>query len=373
MRYRPLVILTIFLIISLPTLAQADNVDDFIHTEMQRRHIPGLTFAVIQDGKVVKEKAYGLANVELNVPATTDTLYQIASATKTFTATAIMALVEEGKFSLDEKIIKLLPEVPAAWGEVTVRHCLTHTSGLPDLFSGQCSQEPIADTPEEALKKLASQPVLSQPGDKWRYIQTGYMLLGMIIERVSGRSFEQFLHQRFFRPLRMTATRFGDYQQIIPARASLYTRIELCRGNDLKMSRDTIYSAQPAYLYKPFTYPAGGINTTVGDLVKWNLALSEGRVLKKTTLDEMWAVAKLNDGKEHWLGGTQGYASGWIVDVQPGHKSAGHSGGGSTAYRQFLDDKLTVIVLTNLQGVDPDSLVKGIAAFYLPATEQKVR
>lgn len=352
-------------LLSISAWAQESKVDDYVREEMRQRKIPGLTLAVIQNGKVVKQTAYGLANVELNVPATLDTVYQIASVTKSFTGAAIMALVEEGRLSLDDKVAKWLPSIPAAWNEVTVRHCLTHTSGLPDLHEDECS-EYIADTREEALQKLARLPVVSKPGEKWSYNQTGFMLAGMIIETLSGMSFEDFLHQRFFRPLGMTSTRFGDYREIIPKRASIYTRYKRCRVDE-KVSPDKIYTLQNGYVYEPFMYPGAGLNTTSGDLVKWNLAVDSGRVLKKATLDEMWMPVKLNDGKVLHVDGTLGYAIGWSVDDRPGHKAVGHSGGDSTSYWRFVDDKLTVIVLTNCQGADPRSLVRGVAALYVPA------
>jgi CubicO group peptidase (beta-lactamase class C family) len=366
MKLRALLSLTFFLLASVPATAQTDKVDDYVKAEMEKRRIPGMTLAVTRDGKVVKHKAYGLANIELNVPAAPETLYQIASTTKTFTATAIMTLVEEGKLALDDKVSKWLPEIPPAWGGVTVRHCLTHTSGLPDIMEHQCASEPIAETREEALKKLAGMPVLSKPGETWSYNQTGYMLLGMIIEKITGMAFEDFLQRRFFQPLAMTSTRFGDYKKIIAGRASLYTRLESCIGGEPKLARDKIYSAQPAYTYRPYTHTGAGINTTAGDLVKWNLALDEEKVLKKATLDQMWTATKLEDGNVFRFGGTAGFANGWIVDDKPGHKSVGHSGGGSTAYWRFLDDKLNVIVLTNCQGSDPDSLAQGVAALYVP-------
>lgn len=357
--------LALFLVLLMPTAAQPDEVDRYVEKEMQKRRIPGLALAVIRDGKVVKQKAFGLANVELNVPATPGTVYQIASTTKTFTATAVMKLVEEGKLSLNDSVTKWLPELPAAWGGVTVRHCLTHTSGLPDLVLDQCTAKTIAETREEVLKKLAGMPVLNKPGETWGYNQTGYMLLGMIVEKISGLSFEEFLRQRFFQPLGMTSTRYGDSREIIPGRASLYTKIESCRGNEPKLG-DKLYSANPAYLYPSFMHTAAGINTTVGDLVKWNVALDEERVLKQATLDQMWSATRLMDGTVFRFGGTAGYAHGWVLDDQAGHRSVGHSGGASTAYWRFLDDKLTVIVLTNCQGIDPDSLARSVAALYIP-------
>lgn len=368
---KPCLLLGLALILLTPVhaMAQTDRVDEYIQTEMKKRHIPSLALAVTRDGKIVKQKAYGLANVELNVPATTDTLYQIASTTKTFTAAAIMELVEEGKLSLDDKVAKWLPEVPAAWGGVTVRHCLTHTSGLPDIVVDPCSLKLVANTRAEALEKLAGMPAPSKPGETWSYNQTGYVLLGMIVEKISGTTFEEFLGQRFFRPLGMTSTRYGDAREIVPGRASLYTRIESCDEKGPKLA-DRIYSAQPAYLYPSYMHTGAGINTTVEDLVKWNLALDEEKVLKQATLDQMWAAAKLADGQVFRFEGTAGYAHGWVVDDRPGHKSVGHSGGGSTAYWRFLDDELTVIVLTNCQGSDPDSLAQGVAALYVPELAQ---
>jgi len=358
--------LTLALLTFLPATARPDEVDDYIQAEMQKRRIPGLTLAVTRDGKVVKQKAYGQANVELAVPATPETVYQIASTTKTLTAAAVLKLVEEGKLSLDDSVTKWLPEAPAAWAGVTVRHCLTHTSGLPDIVVDPCSLELVADTREEAIKKLAGMPVVAKPGETWSYNQTGYVLLGMIIEKIAGVRFEEFLQQRFFGPLSMTSTRFGDAREIVPGRASLYTRIESCDAKTGPKLSDRIYAAQPAYLYNPYMHTGAGINTTAGDLVKWNLALDEGKVLKPATLTEMWSAARLADGQVFRFGGTEGYAHGWAVDDRPGHKAVGHSGGASTAYWRFLDDKLTVIVLTNLQGSDPDSLARGVAALYVP-------
>jgi D-alanyl-D-alanine carboxypeptidase len=372
MALRTLFSLTLVLLAAVPALAQApqapqtDKVDEYIQTEMQKRHIPSLALAVTHNGKIVKQKAYGLANVELNVPATPETLYQIASTTKTFTAAAIMKLVEDGKISLDDSVTKWLPEVPAGWSGVTVRQCLSHTSGLPDIILDPCSLALVADTREEAIKKLAATPAPNKPGETWNYNQTGYVLLGMILEKVSGLKFEAFLEQRFFRPLGMTSTRFGDYKEIVPGRASLYTRIASCGPEGPKLFPDKIQSAQPAYLYNPYMHTGAGINTTAADLAKWNLALDGEKVLKRKTLDQMWSAAKLADGKVFRFGGTAGYAHGWVVDDRPGHKSVGHSGGGSTAYWRFLDDKLNVSVLTNLQGSDPDSLAQGVAALYVP-------
>ncbi|OLE10182.1 MAG: hypothetical protein AUI36_41095, partial [Cyanobacteria bacterium 13_1_40CM_2_61_4] len=369
MRCKYYYVVALLFLSSITVAAQTDAVDKYVKTEMQRKHIPGLTLALIKDGKVIKQRAYGLANIELNVPASVGDVYQIASTTKTFTGAAIMTLVEEGKLSLDDKVTKLLPELRAAWGEVTVRHCLTHTSGLPDVFADECS-EAIAETRDEALKKLALMPV-RRPGEKWEYNTTGYVLLGMIIERLSGVSYEEFLARRFFRPLGMTSSRFGDYKEIIKGRTSLYTNFQICRGNDFKMSSEKIWTALVLpYTYVPYEHPGAGLNSTIGDLVKWNLAIDKGRVLRQSTLNEMWTAVKLNDGKIFRSEGTEGYGCGWFVDDRPKHKAVGHFGGLSTGYIKYLDDKLTVIVLTNLEGADAEPLVKGIAALHISELRQ---
>jgi len=352
-----------------PTVAQSDQADEYIRAEMQKRHIPGLTLAVLKEGRAIKQKAYGMANVELGVPATIDTVYQIASNTKTFTSVAVMLLVEEGKLSLDDKVATLLPGLPASWGGVTVKHCLTHTSGLPDVMVNSVSADVIAETRDEAIKKLAAIPVVSKPGEKWKYIQTGYMLLGMIIEKVAGVSFDQFLDQRIFKPLGMTSTSIADYREIVPRRASLYTRI-IVRGNEAFMSPEHVWAMQPAFVYPSYLHTGAGINTTTGDLARWDAALSSDRLLKPPTLEVMWSAVVLADGQPFRLGPDTGYGCGWVVRDRPGHKSVGHSGGASTAYARFLDDKVTVIVLTNLQGSDPDSLVEGVAKIYIPELQK---
>jgi D-alanyl-D-alanine carboxypeptidase len=356
------------LLLSAHATAFADNVDDYVRSEMRKRHLPAVAVVVIREGKVVKEKAYGLANIELNVPASDDTIFQIASTTKAFTATAIMSLVEEGKFSLDERVRKILPQLPLAWNGVTVRHLLTHTSGLPDVVLGEDSDEVIAQTRPEALKKLARMPLPGRPGAKWSYNQTGYVLLGMIIEKVSGLGFEEFMARRFFSPLGMTRTSFGDDKQVVVGRASMYTRYE--NQTDEKVSPEGLWTYRN--LYPSYMYMAAGLDTTVGDLAKWDIAMTEGRILKPSTLEEMWRAVRLNDGKVFRLDNkTLGYGCGWLVDERPGHKAVGHSGSDATAYIRFLDDKLTVVVLTNCQGAEPDALVFGVAALYVPALAQQ--
>lgn len=354
-----------------------NKVDDYIRAEMRRRNIPGLSLAILREGKVIKQQGYGLASIELKVPATSETVYQLASIAKTFTGTAIMSMVEEGRLSLDDRVNRLLPTLPAAWSAVTVRHCLTHTSGLPpDVMLDPKRRTLPTDTRDEALKRLSTLPVAGKPGENFAYNQTGYMLLGMIIEKLSGVTFEEFMAKRFFRPLGMISTGYGDAGKIIPGRASLYSRLVF--GENTPNISEELTALQ--WFYPTYQYASAGLNSTVGDLAKWDAALSAGRILRQSTLDEMWTPMQRSDGTAINMSGNMPgtqpgpfYSYGWIIHDRPGHKSVGHSGGAASAYSRFLSDKLTVIVLTNCHGAFPESIVEGVAAIYIPALTQGVR
>ena len=169
----------------------ADDVDLYIKTSMARQHIPGLSLAVIRDGKIIKAKGFGLASVELNVPARPETVYELASATKPFVATAIMLLVQDGKISLEDKVSKFVEDAPDTWKGITVRHLLTHTSGIKD-YLGDLRRDFPHDTPPEKIVRAAIEaPLNFTPGEKWSYSNTGYVLLGMIVRKVSGKSYRR--------------------------------------------------------------------------------------------------------------------------------------------------------------------------------------
>lgn len=189
--------------------ASADNIDDFVHAEMARKHISGMAVAVIQNNQVIKESVYGLASIELNVPVTLDTSYSLASMTKIFTTSATMVLVQDGKITLDESITKVLPQLPAKWSKVTIRNCLSHTSGLPDEITDGVNLTPITGEREELFKILAKKP-LKPIGRESAYNQTGYTILGMIIEKISGMPYEKFVEARVLKPADITGVTYGD-------------------------------------------------------------------------------------------------------------------------------------------------------------------
>jgi len=311
--------------------AQTDPIDAYIKAEMEKRRIPGLALTVIQHGEVIKMQGYGLANVELDVPVTPDTVFELASVTKQFTATAIMLLVEEGKVGLDNPISHYLANTPDTWQGITVRHLLTHTAGLAlaGFLALDAGHLRANYTTAEMFEAATKDPMSWEPGEGWQYGDVGYFLLGMIIEKASGQRYRELVSERFFQPLGMTATSVLDQWAILKHRASGYT----LRNGQL------VHIRRHAQVELPSHY---GIFSTVKDLVKWEAALTGGKVVKPSSRDQMWTPVRLNDGA------SRPYGFGWRVEEQRGHRLIDHRGITGTPYSRFPDDGLTVIVLTNL-------------------------
>jgi CubicO group peptidase (beta-lactamase class C family) len=345
------------------TSLYADSIDNYIRTEMAERKIPAIALAVVKDGDLVKQKVYGLANVELNVPARPETVFALASITKSFVSAGVLQLIEAGNFSLDDSVTELLPNLPDTWAPVTVRHCLSHTSGLPKIRKGYSF---IAFTREEVLAKLFKMP-LETPGEKAIYNQTGYMVLSMIIEEVTGLDFKVFVPQRVLRPLGMENTMHADGREVIPGRASLYSNIEpsLDRFTSLEVDGEPVFSTDKIYtmdfLYTPF-HAGAGFNSTIEDMVKWELAIASGLVLKPSTLKAAASPFILNNGENGK------YGLGWEVRTRNGHRVMEHGGGWASIFIRFLDHNLCVIVLTNLNGSKPEYIAMKVASNFLPSS-----
>ena len=356
--WRLLKILRVFLVlITVSVIVRADKVDDYIKAEMHRKRIPGLSVAIVRDSKVVRARGYGLANIELLVPATENTVYQIGSITKQFTATMVMMLETEGKIDLDDKITQRLPNLPTSWSDVTLRQLLTHTSGIKDYteVKGFGQKRRIAGTQAELLELVSNETLQFAPGEQWRYCNTNYLLLGMLIEQVTGKKYSQFLYERILKPLGMTQTRVNDPQAIIANRAQGYTRIP--------------GSLQNADYFSPANaFGAGDLVSTIEDLVKWDAALCSEKLLKASNLEEMWKPVVLTKG------GTAEYGFGWDVKSENGHRLIAHGGnitGFSCGILRFVNDKLTVIVLTNFGGINAEAMAQGVAGQIQPELSKK--
>jgi CubicO group peptidase (beta-lactamase class C family) len=255
MRLLPAVVAS--LILTLPLhLAAAElppEVDTYIREEMTRRNLPGVVVTISRDGAIA-EKAYGLANVELDVPLTTKHLFPIASTTKPLTSALLLSLVRDGKLQLDDNLGKLLPDVPENWREVTVRQLMSHTSGLPDVSVSPGSADLIATTRDEAFTKLRTMPLQFPRGEKWMYNQTNYALLQMIAEKLTGTSIETAMAERVFKPAGMTTATYGDSDALVRGRVSLYVI-------------DKGAPAPRRLLFPAFLHTAAGVNATARDLI----------------------------------------------------------------------------------------------------------
>ncbi len=286
-----------------------------------------------------------------------ETVFLLASITKSFTATAILMLVEEGKIDLDEKISCYLPDTPEAWSGITVRHLLTHTAGLKDRFEGKTAADWLLNfTTDQMYQAACSQPPDFKPGEKWQYSDQGYFLLGRILEKVSGKTYRQFLKERIFQPLGMTATTTINQAEIIPDLASGYTQVN---GTLYHNHRRTDYGLVSHF----------GIVSSALDMAKFDAALAGDRLLKPATLEQMWTPVKLADGSTPRVMGGYGYGFGWFLNDIFGHRIVLHGGSTGTAFWRMPDDHLTVIVLTNLEqlaGGDATSIAKAIATLYVP-------
>ncbi|HJQ70580.1 MAG TPA: serine hydrolase domain-containing protein [Blastocatellia bacterium] len=325
---------------------RADKVDDYVKGEMEKQHIPGLSLAVIKDGKIIKVEGYGLANVELNVPAKAETVYKIGSVSKQFIASGIMLLVQENKISLDDKISKFLEGTPDTWKDITVRHLLTHTSGIIREAPGFDPYKVQNDA--DVIKTAYPLPLRFAPGEKYEYCNVGYFSLAEIIRKVSGKAWEDYLGERLFMPLEMNATRTTNMTALVPNRANGYF------WKAGKYENASIYFA---------LRPSGAFLSTVLDLAKWDAALYTDKVLKQSTLSQMWAPLKLNSGATH------PYGFGWELSKAGGHNVVNHGGslpGFRAQFARFVDDKLTVVVLTNGDNANPRGIAFGVAGLYIP-------
>ena len=340
-------------------LSPTDNIDESIRKKLVEQHIAGTSVAVLRDGKAVLLKGYGLANVEQSIPASPQTKYQIASTTKPFTATAIMMLVEAGKISLDHQAAKYLPKLPAQYSDVTIRQLLTQTSGVNrDLRTGNTDDFTI----EEFWKRLASAPASFKPGARWEYSNTGYILLGMVIESVTKKPYGDFLSERIFKPLKMKDTGYLEPPDKSKNRAIGYDWVE-----------DT-FRPSP---YFSGGFSAGGLISTVSDMAKWDAALNTEKLIKAKSLDQMFMPAKLADGKVvsfDFRGEQSSYGFGWFLTSYRGHKIATHGGvvsGFSSQIMLFTDDNISIIVNSNgKSGADrigyAEGLAKIVADAYVP-------
>lgn len=329
---------------------QADKIDDYVTGQMSKQHIPGLSIAVLKSGKVVKVKGYGFANLELDTRATPETVFEIGSMSKQFIAAGILRLNEEGKVGLEDSVRTYLEDAPESWQPITVRHLLTHTSGLVREPPGfQITAQPDMET----IRATYSAPLSFKPGENFQYSNVGYSVLAEIITRASGKPWPQYMQERIFAPLGMTATRTTTLEELVPRRASGHVWVDGKYLNSQNVAG---------------VRPSGAFLSNVIDLAKWDAALYSDQVFSPQQRALMWTPVKLNDGS------TKPYGFGWEVGKVGPHRLVHHAGtmfGFRSEISRYVDDGLTVIVLANVFQSLPEKVSAGVAAFYIPDLQPK--
>jgi CubicO group peptidase (beta-lactamase class C family) len=313
---------------------------------------PGAAVIVIRNGEVLKRAGYGMADLERGAPIGSNTAFRLASVSKQFTAMAIMLLEEEGRLAYDDPITRFLPELARFGDAITIRHLLTHTSGLPDYYDVMVQvsgvERPLTKHALDVFEKWG-EPLFA-PGERYEYSNPGYELLALIAERASGQSFPEFVAERIFEPLGMTHSLVVDERALdIPKRALGYRR----NGEAFEE-----YDDDPLN----YIFGSGGIYSTVEDLYQWDRALYTEKLVSAETLKQAFTPVRFDDGEKY------GYGFGWRLGEHMGRRRVAHAGGWvgfSTFIARYVNDRFSVIVLTNLEDADAEALANAIAGIYL--------
>ncbi len=331
--------------------AVVSEIEDLVRRTMESGRIPGIALAVVRDGEVLLSKGFGVANLETDAPVTTESMFQSGSLGKQFTSAGIMALVEDGRIELDGSVRAYLPEAPGTWQPITIRHLLTHSSGIPDYTSEGFDYQ--TNYTEEDLVRMASGLELEFPaGDRWNYSNTGYAMLGVVMSRVSGMAYWDFLRERIFDPAGMPTIRINTESDVVPHRARGYLPVDGGWQN-------------PGYV-APMTNTTadGSMLLNLHDMIAWNDVVANRRVLSEESWDLILNPMTLNSGRSY------PYGYGWFLGEAGGQTVRQHGGnwqGFSTQFTRFTGDDLAVIVLANARSIPVSGVPNGIAALLNPS------
>jgi CubicO group peptidase (beta-lactamase class C family) len=333
-----IVLLTVVGAAQTPDVARLDQI---VQGYVQRSVFMGAVL-VAQGDEVVLNKGYGSANLEWNIPNTPTTKFRLGSITKQFTAASILLLEQRGMLKIDDPVKTYVKDAPASWDPITIRHLLTHTSGLFNFTSlpGFAQTQAMPSTPEQSIAKISDRPLDFPPGEKMSYSNTGYIVLGYIIEKLTGQMYGTFVEQNIFTPLGMKDSGYDSNTALIPRRASGYTPGPNGPTNSV-------------FSHMSVPHAAGGLYSTTEDLLRWERALFGGKVVSADALREMTTPVK------------NSYAFGLVVREINGRKEIWHNGGISgfnTSMSYYPASKITVIVLGNLNGRAPDELCAALGA-----------
>lgn len=345
-RFAALIVVVACLVTNSLAQELAAKVDEYMNGKVKAGQFSG-SILVAQNGKVLVSKGYGMADLELDVPNTPQTKFRIGSLTKQFTATAIMILQDRGKLSVQDSICKYVPQCSSAWQPVTIHQVLTHTSGIPDV-SRFPEFETLALSPtsaESIIERFKNKPLESKPGEKFSYNNGGYVLLGYIVERASGKSYEAFLRENIFEPLKMTNSGVDRNSSILNKRASGYTR------------QDNVLVNAP-FIYISNLQGGGSLYSTVADMFLWNQAFNSEKLISKKSLEAIFSphTATPFDAS---------YGYGWFIyKDKSNRKAVGHTGGINgfkSNITRYPDEKVFIIVLSNLDVAPVDDIANDLA------------
>jgi CubicO group peptidase (beta-lactamase class C family) len=338
----PLLIVAFF-INPIPLIAQDEataRIDTFL-TNLADQDIFSGAVLVARDGEILVSEGYGMANQDWDIANTAATKFRIGSVTKQFTAMSILLLQEAGKLTVQDTVCTYIEDCPEAWADVTIEHLLLHTSGIPNLteFPDYVQFMGTRATPESTIRRFKDMPLDFEPGSQWYYSNSGYILLGYIINEVSGQLYQAFLKDNIFEPLALTGTGYDDDRRIIKNRAVGYE-------NSTRVA---------SFIDMSVPYSAGALYSTVGDLYTWMQVLVNGEVVPQMVLDDMWeASVPIPDAPD------VKYGYGLFMSSVAAHSSIGHNGsinGFNSVLTYFPDDKITIVVLTNFENYNPQQIV----------------
>ncbi|RYU93608.1 serine hydrolase domain-containing protein [Emticicia agri] len=334
----------------LPALAfaQVDSTDIIVKRLMEKQKIVGLSLAIVKNGQPVVNKGYGLANVELNVPVSSESVIRLGSVSKQFFTTAIMHLMQDGKLSIEDSVHKFFPDAPEAWRPIQVKHLMSHSSGLQREAPGYDNFKIQPDI--DVIRSAYHLPLVFKTGEKYQYCNLAYFMLAQIITQVSGQPWQEYIHEKLFVPAGMTHSYLTDFYQIIPNRANGYMH-----------KRDSLINATAMFGIRP----SGGFLSTSSDMIKWEKVLSEEKmILTKDNWEKLWQpfikTSNRADSKEH-------YGFGWMIDEYKGHKVIVHGGsntGFRSVYARFVNDGLSIVILTNTDEANPRAIANALADYY---------
>lgn len=327
----------------------ADSIDDFVQGQLESLKTPGIALLVMRNGAIVKEQGYGYSNLELRAPVTPDTLFQSGSIGKMFTAAGILLLAQEGKLRLDDRLSMYFPDAPAAWHRVSIRELLTHTSGIKDyaqINSGDLDYRKDY-TDDELLAAMQRLPLEFEPGTQWSYSNSGYVVLGLLITRLAGKDYSDFLAERLFKPLGMQTTQLISERRVTPNRAAGY-----------ELDNHGVLVNQEWVAPGLNRTADGSLYFSLRDLAAWERALEGRSFMSAKSFTDWWTAVRLTNGSRY------PYGFGWVLSEQRGEPVLRHSGawqGFEAAIVRYPEQQLAVMILANAAQVDATRIARGVA------------